>query len=78
MEILKHIYIKKFYSAVKFSEGVRDDRLVQAKLKFNRPVHEDSAVNGAVVDWCNRVGLKISTYDVRKMRYPAVLEAVTA
>ena len=57
---------------------VRDDRLVQAKLKFNKPVYEDSAVNGAVVDWCNKVGLQISTYDVRKMRYPAVLEAVTA
>lgn len=55
---------------------VRRGKLVQAKLKFNKPVRQDGAVNGAVVDWCERAGLEVATYDVRKMRYPAVLAAV--
>lgn len=56
---------------------IRGDKLVQAKLKFNKPVATDSAVNGAVVDWCNRVGLKLACYgDVREMRYPVEVMAV--
>lgn len=57
---------------------VREGKLVQAKLKFNKPVSLDSAVNGAVVDWCERVGLEVATYDVRKPRYPVVLAEATA
>lgn len=53
---------------------IRGNELVQAKLKYNRPVSGDSAVNGAVVDWCRKVGLRIKTYDVREMRYPMALE----
>ena len=53
---------------------IRENRLVQAKLKYNKPVSNDSAVNGAVVDWCKKTGLKIDTYDVREMRYPMALE----
>lgn len=53
---------------------VQGDDLVQAKLRYNRPVKENSAVNGAVVDWCHETGLKIRTGDVRKMRYPVPAE----
>ena len=53
---------------------IRGDSLVQAKLRFNKPVHQDSAVNGAVIDWCARVGLRVATQDVREMRYPAIID----
>lgn len=55
---------------------VRNNALVQAKLRFNRPVCENSAVNGAVVDWCEKASLRVVTHDVRKMRYPVPLEEI--
>lgn len=54
---------------------VRNNKLVQAKLKFNKPVLQNSAANGAIVDWCRKTGLEIATSDVRQMRYPILLEA---
>lgn len=53
---------------------IRGNRLVQAKLKFNHPVYQNGAINGAVLDWCEKTGLKVATQDVRKMRYPAIIE----
>lgn len=53
---------------------VKDNALVQAKLKFNAPVRDDAAINGAVLDWCRKAGLTIRTDDVRQMQYPAVLK----
>ena len=53
---------------------IRDNALVQAKLRYNKPVCDDGAVNGAVIDWCRKAKLRISTSDVREMQYPAVIE----
>lgn len=43
---------------------VRGNALVQAKLKYNKPVFEDAVVNGAVRDWCRKANLVIETADV--------------
>lgn len=48
---------------------IRNNALVQAKLKFNRPVSEDAAVNSAIRDWCRDTGLTIRTQDVRQPHY---------
>ena len=53
---------------------VRDGGLVQARLKYNKPVSCDGAVNGAVRDWCREAGLYIRTPDVRQVRYPVPIE----
>ncbi len=55
---------------------VKDDRLVQAKLKFNRPVYVDMGVNTAICEWCKKTKLKINTKDV-KLKYEE-LESKTA
>lgn len=56
--------------------------LIQAKLKFNRPVSKDARANGAVIDWCKATGIEIATHDVRELRLPMVIgenpEKVTA
>lgn len=57
---------------------VRGNKLVQAKLKYNKPVRQDAAVNGAIVDWCQRVGLTINTSDVRETRYPVPITGEVA
>ena len=43
---------------------VRGEAVVQAKLKYNKHVAEDPAVNQAIVDWARKVGLAIKTNDV--------------
>lgn len=43
---------------------VRGDRLVQAKLKYNKSVYHDPAINDAIVDWCEKTGLTVDTGDV--------------
>lgn len=43
---------------------IHDGKLVQAKLRFNKPVYEDATVNKAVCDWCSQAGLTISTEDI--------------
>lgn len=53
---------------------VRDGALVQAKLRYNRRVALDGAVNGAVYDWCQRAGLEVKTRDVREPRWPVLIE----
>ena len=53
---------------------VRDSALVQAKLRYNKPVALDGAVNSAVYDWCQRAGLEVKTQDVREPRWPVPIE----
>lgn len=53
---------------------IRGDALVQAKLKFNRPVSEDAGVNGAIREWCRSAGLVIRTTDVRQIYYPVPIK----
>ncbi|WP_292017410.1 MULTISPECIES: PcfJ domain-containing protein [unclassified Megasphaera] len=53
---------------------VRDNALVQAKLKFNKPVSEDAAINSAIRDWCRMTGLAIKTADVRQIQYLVPIE----
>ena len=48
---------------------IRGNALVQAKLKFNKPVSADAAVNSAIRDWCRDTGLTIRTQDVRQIHY---------
>lgn len=48
---------------------IRGNALVQAKLKFNKPVSADAAVNSAIRDWCRNAGLSIRTRDVRQLYY---------
>ncbi len=43
---------------------VRGDRLVQAKLKYNKSVYHDPAINDAIIDWCEKTGLTVDTADV--------------
>jgi hypothetical protein len=54
---------------------IQNDILVQAKLRYNRPVRENSAINAEVVEWAERTGLKIGTSDVRKKYLPAIVSA---
>ena len=56
---------------------VRDNALVQAKLKYNDPVHENQAINDEILKWCRAAGLEIITKDVQKTRRKP-LEARTA
>lgn len=53
---------------------VRDGALVQAKLRYNKRVALDGAVNSAVYDWCQRAGLEVKTQDVREPRWPVLIE----
>ena len=53
---------------------VRDGALVQAKLRYNKRVALDGAVNSAVYDWCHRAGLEVKTQDVREPRWPVLIE----
>lgn len=53
---------------------VTNGRLIQAKLKFNRPVSKDARANGAVIDWCRAAGIEIVTHDVRELRLPMVID----
>ena len=43
---------------------VRDNSLVQAKLKYNKPVSLDPVINDAIIDWCKKAELKVDTADV--------------
>lgn len=43
---------------------VRDGRVVQAKLKFNKPVCQDPVVNQQIIDWARSVKVEIGTADV--------------
>lgn len=52
---------------------VKGDELIQAKLRYNKPVSQDGKVNGAVLDWCQAAGLKVKTHDVRQPMLPAVV-----
>ena len=56
---------------------VRGNALVQAKLKYNNPVHENQAINDEILKWCREAGLEIITKDVQKTRRKP-LEARTA
>lgn len=51
---------------------VRSNTLVQAKLRYNRPVSEDSVINNAVIDWCRKAELQIGTSDVIEEKKAAV------
>lgn len=53
---------------------VRDGALVQAKLRYNKPVKMDGATNSAIVDWCRKAGLEIRTPDVREPRFPVLID----
>jgi hypothetical protein len=44
---------------------VKAGRLVQAKLKHNKPVHLDAVLNEEVIRWAGKAGLKIDTTDIR-------------
>ena len=44
---------------------VRRGALVQAKLKHNKPVSANAAINRAVQEWADKAHLKIKTADVR-------------
>ncbi|WP_080325665.1 PcfJ domain-containing protein [Anaerovibrio lipolyticus] len=43
---------------------VKKNRLVQAKLKFNKPVKQDRVVNASIVEWCEKAKLEICTCDI--------------
>lgn len=43
---------------------VRDNSLVQAKLKYNKPVSLDPVINDAIIDWCKKAKLTVDTEDV--------------
>lgn len=45
---------------------VKDKELVQAKLKYNKPVYENEEINKAVLKWCKNAGLIVCTKDVQK------------
>ena len=47
---------------------IRGDRLVQAKLKFNRPVKQDDEVQQEIIKWCKVKKIKIKTDDVEERR----------
>lgn len=43
---------------------VTGDKLVQAKLKHNKPVSEDGLLNKEIIKWAEKVGLSIKTKDI--------------
>lgn len=43
---------------------VRGEAVVQAKLKYNKHVAEDPAINQAILDWAKAKDLKIATADI--------------
>lgn len=43
---------------------VKNGALVQAKLRFNKPVSEDKGVQDSIVAWCKKTGLAIKTQDI--------------
>lgn len=45
---------------------IHDQKLVQAKLRYNKPVWKDETVNRAVCDWCEKAQLMVRTPDVRQ------------
>lgn len=45
---------------------VKKNKLVQAKLKYNRPVRDDAGLNREVLAWAEKAGLKVETSDVRE------------
>ena len=47
---------------------IRGDKLVQAKLKFNRPVKQDDEVQQEIIKWCKVKKIKIKTDDVEERR----------
>lgn len=53
-----------------------NETLVQAKLKYNKPVAKNAKINAEVTDWAEKVGITIQTSDVRKIYLPAVVAAV--
>ena len=48
---------------------LRQGKLVQARLRFNRPVSEDPIINSAVIAWCEKAGLQIQTETVQVASY---------
>ena len=44
---------------------IKKDKLVQAKLDCNKPVHANPALNAEVLAWAEAAGVKIATKDVR-------------
>lgn len=55
---------------------VKNNELVQAKLKYNKPVSRDAKINAEVTEWAEKAGIKIKTSDVRTIYLPAVVAAV--
>ena len=47
---------------------IRGDKLVQAKLKFNRPVKQDDEVQQEIIKWCKVKKIKIKTSDIEERR----------
>ena len=43
---------------------VRGDAIVQAKLKYNKPVKNSAEVNANIIEWAKAVNLKIDTRDI--------------
>ena len=56
---------------------IREDKLVQAKLKYNNPVFNDMNINNAIIDWCKRSGLEIATTDIM-LKSDNAIEKATA
>lgn len=44
---------------------IKEDSVVQAKLRYNKPVWENMAVNNEIVEWAKTAKLQINTNDIR-------------
>lgn len=55
---------------------IKNGSLVQAKLKYNKPVALNAKINAEVTQWAEKTGIEIRTPDVRRIYLPAVVAAV--
>lgn len=46
---------------------LRNNELVQAKLKLNKKLKDNEEINSGVLDWCRKTGIRINTDDVKKV-----------
>jgi hypothetical protein len=47
---------------------IKDNKIVQAKINRNKPVHLDTKINQTVIKWAKERKLIISTKDVNEQR----------
>lgn len=52
---------------------IRDGALVQARLRYNKPVAQNAKVNAEVTYWAEQSRIRIETSDVREIYLPAVV-----